>query len=239
MANAPKVVTLQIDDQDLSANEGQTVMEVARENEIRIPSLCRLEGLSNAGACRLCLVEVEGSRKLLPACVTSVFEGMVVQTRSERIDRYRRRILELIFSERNHTCSVCVSNGNCELQTLSQDLGMSHVRVPFLYPDLPVDASHDKYGLDHNRCILCTRCVRVCDEIEGAHTWDMMGRGVEARIVADLAERWGDSDTCTACGKCVHVCPTGALFERGRSSSEMRKQTEFLPYLTTMREVKQ
>ena len=88
-------------------------------------------------------------------------------------------ILELLFAERNHVCSVCVSNGHCDLQTLAQKLGMTHVRFPYRYPKLPVDASHERFVLDHNRCILCTRCVRVCDEIEGAHTWDVMARGVD------------------------------------------------------------
>ena len=99
-----------------------------------------------------------------------------------------------------------------------------------------VDASHERFVIDHNRCILCTRCVRVCDEIEGAHTWDIMGRGIDAKVITDLNEPWGTSETCTSCGKCVHVCPTGALFEKGRSVAEMVKRRQFLPYLTMMRE---
>ncbi len=106
---------------------------------------------------------------------------MEVTTDSERLKTYRRTILELLFTERNHICSVCVSNGNCELQSLAQKLDMTHVHFPYLYPKLAVDASHERFVMDHNRCILCTRCVRVCDEIEGAHTWDMMGRGIDCR----------------------------------------------------------
>ena len=83
-----------------------------------------------------------------------------------------------------------------------------------------MDATHERFVIDHNRCILCTRCVRVCDEIEGAHTWDIMGRGTEARLITDLGTPWGESTTCTSCGKCVQVCPTGALFEKGRSVAE-------------------
>jgi bidirectional [NiFe] hydrogenase diaphorase subunit len=147
-------------------------------------------------------------------------------------------IMELFFSERNHICSVCVSNGHCELQSLAQTLGMDHVRVPYRHPHLAVDASHDRFVVDHNRCILCTRCVRVCDEIEGAHTWDVLGRGVGARVITDLEQPWGESESCTNCGKCVHVCPTGALFEKGRSVAEMTKRRQFLPYLTLMREEK-
>ena len=199
------------------------------------PSMCELEGLSTVGACRLCLVEVKGSNRLLPACVTHVEEGMEVTTTSERLDHYRKMIVELMFTERNHICSVCVSNGHCELQTMAQKLDITHVRFPYRYPQAEVDASHDRFVIDHNRCILCTRCVRVCDEIEGAHTLDIMGRGIESRVITDLNQPWGSSETCTGCGKCVQVCPTGALFEQGRSVAEMEKRRNFLPYLTLMR----
>ena len=103
---------------------------------------------------------------------------------------------------------------------------------------LPVDISHDRFGIDHNRCILCTRCVRVCDEVEGAHTWDVSGRGSASLIISDLGEPWGASDTCTSCGKCVQVCPTGALFEKGKTVGEMRKDRGFLKYIVTAREKK-
>jgi len=230
-----KVVTLQIDGQDVSARDDQMVIDVAQENGIRIPKLCYVSGLSNYGGCRLCLVEVEGVNKLLPACTTSVAESMKVRTSSDRLNEYRRMILELLFAERNHVCSVCVSNGHCELQWLAQKLGVDHIRFPYVYPKLPVDASHNFFVLDQNRCILCTRCVRVCEEIEGAHTWDVMGRGSECLVVTDLAQPWGEAESCTSCGKCVHVCPTGALSEKGHSVAEMTKRRQFLPYLTLMR----
>jgi bidirectional [NiFe] hydrogenase diaphorase subunit len=102
-----------------------------------------------------------------------------------------------------------------------------------------VDTSHERFGIDHNRCILCTRCVRVCDEVEGAHTWDVSGRGSGSRVITDLGEPWGKSDTCTSCGKCVQVCPTGALFDKGRTVAEMRKDRGFLKYIVTAREKKQ
>ncbi|NPU99609.1 MAG: bidirectional hydrogenase complex protein HoxU [Candidatus Omnitrophica bacterium] len=234
-----RIKTLKIDGRDVSAREDETILQVARDNNIFIPSLCYLEGLSAVGACRLCMVELRGSSKLLPACMTHVEEGMDVITQSERLAKYRRMILELIFSERNHICSICVSNGHCELQSLAQKLGLTHIQVPYRFPRFQVDATHDRFVIDHNRCILCTRCVRVCDEIEGAHTWDIMGRGIEACVISDLNQPWGESETCTSCGKCVHVCPTGALFEKGKSSSEMAKRHQFLPYLTLMREGKQ
>src|ERR1019366_9552074 len=128
-------------------------------------------------SCRLCLVEVKGTNKLLPSCVTRVEEGMEVTTTSPRLEGYRKMILELLLTERNHICSVCVSNGHCELQWLAQKLEITHVHYSYRYPQEAVDASHDRFVIDHNRCILCTRCVRVCDEIEGAHTWDVLGRG--------------------------------------------------------------
>lgn len=228
-------VTLTIDGHDCSAHSGQSILDVARENNIEIPTLCFLDGLSGWGGCRLCVVELKGSNKLLPACVTKVAEGMEVTTNSERLLKYRRMIVEMLFSERNHVCSVCVSNGHCELQDMAQKLGITHINMPYRYPKMGFDASHEMFRLDHNRCILCTACVRVCDEVEGAHTWDVKGRGVESLIIADLNQPWGDSETCTMCGKCVHVCPTGALSRKGTGVAEMEKRREFLPYLKLMR----
>ncbi len=236
MSTAVRIKTLTIDGQEVSAREDQTILDVARENDIFIPALCEVEGLSAVGACRLCLVEINGSPRLIPACTTRVEEGMQVVTSSERIDQYRQMILELFFSERNHICSVCVTNGHCELQALAQKVGMTHVRFPYRNPALKVDASHNRFVLDHNRCILCSRCVRICDEIEGAHTWDVLGRGIDSRVVIDLDQPWGSSDSCTGCGKCVQICPTGALSEKGKSIAEMSKKRQFLPYLKIMRE---
>lgn len=231
-----RVVTLQIDGHNMSARDDQSIIEAATEHGIRIPQLCHLAGLSDYGGCRLCLTEVQGAGRLLAACTTKVTEGMQVCTESPRLHEYRRMILELLFAERNHVCSVCVSNGHCDLQSLAQRLGVDHIRFPYVYPDLPVDASHSRFVLDQNRCILCTRCVRVCDEIEGAHTWDVMNRGRECLVITDLAQPWGQAESCTSCGKCVQVCPTGALSEKGRSVAEMSKRRQFLPYLALMRD---
>ncbi|MBK1702358.1 bidirectional hydrogenase complex protein HoxU [Thiococcus pfennigii] len=230
-----RVVTFQIDGRDYSAREDETIIEVARENGIPIPSLCYLEGLSTWGACRLCLVELAGSPRLVAACATQVAEGLQIYTDTPRLQRYRRTILELLFAERNHVCSVCVSNGHCELQALAQRYGLDHVRVPYRHVAYEVDASHEMFRVDHNRCILCTRCVRVCDEVEGAHTWDVMGRGSDCRVITDMNRPWGASDTCTSCGKCVQVCPTGALVKQGTSVGEMTKDLHFLPYITRRR----
>jgi bidirectional [NiFe] hydrogenase diaphorase subunit len=236
MSPADSAKTLRIDGVDLSARAGQTVLEAAREQGITIPTMCHLDGLSEAGACRLCLVEVKGSNRLQPACVTLVEEGMEITTESERLAKYRRMIIELLFAERNHVCSVCVANGACELQSVAQSQGVTHIEFPYRFPKLAVDASHERFTMDHNRCILCTRCVRVCAEIEGAHTWDVMGRGVQSRVITDLEQPWGTSDTCTSCGKCVQVCPTGALFEKSNVGTKTPKNPGFLSYLNEMRE---
>jgi len=229
------VKTLVIDGKAVSARAGQTILEVAQENGIDVPTLCHIDGLSDVGACRMCVVEIKGLNKLLPACVATVEEGMEVTTQSERLQKHRRTILELLFAERNHICSVCVANGNCELQSLAQSQGLTHVRVPYRNPELTVDASHERFTADHNRCILCTRCVRVCAEVEGAHVWDLMGRGINTTVITDLHDNWGNS-SCTRCGKCVQVCPTGALFDRTKIGTEHPKSPDFLPYLNMMRE---
>jgi bidirectional [NiFe] hydrogenase diaphorase subunit len=233
--NPARVLTFTIDGKDVSAREDETILTVARRNGIHIPTLCHLDGLSERGACRPCIVEIKGFPRRSPACVTLPRQDMEVFTATDRVLAYRRKILELIFSERNHVCSVCVSNGHCDLQALSAELGVTHIRYEYLYPKLTIDASHERFSVDHNRCVLCQRCVRVCDEIEGAHTWDIMGRGAEARVITDLNQPWGESVTCTGCGKCVQVCPTGALSEKGRSVAEMTKRRQFLPYLQMMR----
>jgi bidirectional [NiFe] hydrogenase diaphorase subunit len=233
------VRTLTIDGKPTSAREGETILDAARGAGFAIPTHCHLDGLSEGAACRVCLVEMGEEGHLVPACATRVAEAMVVRTDTDLVRESRRTVVELLFAERNHVCAVCVANGHCELQDAAVAVGLDHVR--FDYQDAPwrVDLSHDRYGIDHNRCILCTRCVRVCDEIEGAHTWHIAGRGVLAHVVTDMAEPWGESPTCTSCGKCVMACPTGALFLQGSPVSEMEHDRSKLSFLVTAREKKQ
>ena len=214
------VRTLTINGHAVAMATGSTLLAAAREVGVAIPTLCHLEGLSPVAACRLCLVEIEGSGKLQPACLTPVAEGMVVHTDTPRLQDYRRTVIEMLFTEGNHICAICVANGHCELQDRAVEVGMDHSRLPYRHPDRPVDLSHPRFGLDHNRCILCTRCVRVCDEVEGAHVWDVGWRGEHCRIIAGLNEPWGAVDACTDCGKCVQVCPTGALFDKADTTGE-------------------
>jgi len=226
------VHTLRIDGADVAGNDGQSILSVATENGIDIPTMCHLDGLSDTGSCRLCVVRIAGSNKLTPACTTAVVEGMEVTTTSEELTEYRRTITEMLFLERNHICAVCVANNHCELQDLAEEMGVDHFELPVINPSVGIDASHPLFAIDHNRCIMCVRCVRVCGEIEGAHTWGVMGSGLASRVVTDMGTPWGASTTCTSCGKCVQVCPTGALFEKGRSIAEGSKQLRpFLPYL--------
>ena len=174
----------------------------------------------------------------MPACTTRVREDMVVLTDTPRLRHYRRLTLELLFAERNHVCAVCVSNGKCELQNLGYKVGVDNIRYPHLFPQCEVDTSHPWYVMDHNRCIMCTRCVRVCNEVEGAHNWDVMNRGHQVRIISDFKTPWGESTTCTSCGKCLHACPTGAIWPKAIVQGQLEKNPGMITELIERRKMK-
>ncbi|MFP4343900.1 MAG: molybdopterin-dependent oxidoreductase [Anaerolineales bacterium] len=205
-------VELTINGQAVTAKSGQTILEAAREAGIEIPTLCEHPALSDWGACRMCLVEVEGMRGLQTSCTCPVSDGMEVRTKNEHIDNVRRFVLELLFSERNHYCMYCQMSGDCELQDLAYEHGLDHFTYPRPYERLEVDASRKYFIMDHNRCILCSRCIRACSEIAANHTLNLRNRGAESMVVADLDVPFGDS-SCIECGTCLQVCPTGALID--------------------------
>jgi bidirectional [NiFe] hydrogenase diaphorase subunit len=226
-----------VDEKPLEVESGKTILQVCRENGIEIPTLCAVEGLSKLGACRLCLVEVQGIPKLLPACTTPIAANQTIHTQSEKLSRYRRMIMELFFSERNHVCAVCISNGACKLQDMGYQVGMDHVRFPYLFLKCKVDTSHERFVLDHNRCIMCHTCIRVCNEVEGAHVFGTRGRGARVRVITNFNEPWGDAFNCTSCGKCVQACPTGALWPKDATMGMIKKKPEMISELVERREV--
>lgn len=206
-------VTITINGQKVSARAGWTVLRAAQAAGIAIPTLCHHPALAPIGACRVCLVEVKGQRTLQPACTFPVADRMEVQTESEKVVSARRFVLELLFSERNHFCMACEMSGGCELQDLGYRYKLDHWMYPTYTQRFPVDASPPHHLLDHNRCVLCRRCVRACSELAANHTLDLRQRGAHTMLCADMDVPLGES-TCTGCGTCVNVCPTGALIDK-------------------------
>jgi formate dehydrogenase major subunit len=211
-----KEITLKIDGKEVKGKEGDTILDVCKANGIYIPTLCYLEGLTPYGGCRLCVVEIEGEKKLHTACTYPAKDGLIVRTNTETLKKYRKRIIELLFAEKNHYCMFCEKSGNCELQELAYRFQLYNLSLPMINPKLPLDSSGKYFAIDHNRCILCSRCIRACDEIVGLHVLDFSERGNRTVVAADFKEPI-DKSICIECGLCMQVCPTGAIFDKASS----------------------
>jgi len=208
-----KMVNLRMNGRQIRARAGQTVLEAAKAAGIDIPSLCHHPAITPHGACRICLVEIERQRTLQPACTFPVAEGMKVETESPKVIEERKFVLQLLFSERNHYCMFCEMSGDCELQALAYRYGMDQWMYQNSYPKIPVDGTRKYFIMDHNRCILCRRCIRACSELAANNTLGVKFRGARTMVSADMDAPFGES-TCVACGTCLQVCPTGSLVDR-------------------------
>ncbi|MBU0992762.1 MAG: molybdopterin-dependent oxidoreductase [Proteobacteria bacterium] len=232
MENTSTPVNITINGRELKVDEGTSILQAARQHGIYIPTLCHHEALSDYGGCRLCVVEIDGAPKLSASCVTPVRSGMTVVTENERITESRRTIVEFLFAERNHNCMFCPRSGNCELQRLAYELKMDHLTVSFSYKKFPSDITSPYMAMDHNRCILCGRCVRACTEIAGSHVLAFHHRGPKTMIGMDLQEERSHS-TCLNCGVCLQVCPTGAIYNRLRSHYFVKGREHVCEKITT------
>jgi formate dehydrogenase major subunit len=208
------MVQITINGKQMEVPEGTTVMRAAEMAGIYIPRLCDHKALTPYGGCRLCIVEVQGVRVPMASCTLPVNQGMVVNTETEALNKSRKFVLSMLFSERNHFCPFCqVSGGDCELQNAAYHEEMTHWPIQPGWNNFPVDTSHPYFVLDNNRCILCRRCVRACAEMAGNFTLSVAERGAKSLVVADTDVPLGES-TCIKCGSCVQVCPTGAIIDR-------------------------
>ncbi|MBC7194278.1 MAG: (2Fe-2S)-binding protein [Caldisericia bacterium] len=204
-------IKIKINGNEVEVDQGKTILQVAKEMNLHIPTLCYLEPLSPQGACRLCLVEDRG--KLVTSCTTPVAPNMDVKLDTQNVIESRKLILQLLFTERNHYCMYCEASGDCELQKLGYEFGLDHFEFPTYEKKFTIDNSHDYIVMDPNRCVLCRRCVRACSELAGHFVLGEMNRGIETLIIADMNLPLGES-SCVSCGLCVQVCPTGALMDK-------------------------
>ena len=206
------MVTLTIDKKTVRVPEGTTILEAARSAKLDIPTLCYLKDLNEIGACRICMVEVEGHERLVPSCNNVVAEGMVVHTNSPRVREARRVNLRLLLSQHDIRCTQCTRSGNCKLQELCNDYNLLGDHYIEDLRNTPDDFSNPVVRIE-NRCIKCMRCVQVCEKVQGMGIWDLMGTGSRTTIGVSKTRMLGESD-CTFCGQCITHCPVGGLQER-------------------------
>lgn len=209
------MVNFKINNIPMQAEEGMTILEAAKANGVEIPSLCYLKEINEIGACRVCCVEIEGENKLVPSCNNKVEEGMSIFTNSPRVKVARRRNLELLLSQHDTNCAVCVRNGKCRLQKLAKE---QNIYDTYFKKDIPSKKQREwpsEFPLirDAGKCIKCMRCVQVCDKIQSLNIWDLAGTGSRTRVDTSKNKMIAESD-CSLCGQCIINCPVGALYGR-------------------------
>ncbi len=206
------MVRLTIDDRNIEVKEGTTILEAARENGINIPTLCFLKDINEIAACRVCVVEVVGLEKCVTACNNEVKEGMKIYTNSKKAREVRRLNIELILSDHNFTCPTCIRNGNCKLQNLAKEFGITENRFEVSFEKKTWDKTLPLIR-DFTRCVKCMRCVQVCDKVQSLNVWDVVNTGVRTTVNVRENKKIGDVN-CSYCGQCIVNCPVGALSER-------------------------
>jgi len=205
------MIKIEVNKRQVEANKGELLLTAIRRAGIKVPTLCHFEGLPPSGACRMCVVEIDG--RLIPSCATTVADGMKCQTHSQKAVRARKTIIELLLADHPDDCLYCVRNGNCELQTLAEEYGVRTRRYQGEKSTSHLDVSSPALERDPAKCILCGKCVRVCEEIQNVSAIDFAGRGSKTRIETAFNEGLNKS-SCVFCGQCIKVCPTGALREK-------------------------
>jgi NADP-reducing hydrogenase subunit HndD len=213
--------SLTIDNFEVRVEEQTTILDAARQAGVRIPTLCYLKDVQAIGACRICLVEVQGARTLVASCATPISEGMVVKTNTQRVRAGRRAVMELLLSEHVGDCQTCLRSNDCEFRRLASDLGIKEVRFEGEQRVRPVDESTAALFRDAGKCVLCRRCVTVCSSIQGVCCLFPQNRGFETTIGPAFAEPLGDA-VCVQCGQCAAVCPVGAIVERDETELALR-----------------